>query len=128
MDKNGSERVTKTWGSDLISIRMGQKEPLRPAGAIYYGYEWARTVAKIRGYDLLRTRVDQKESPKSGGTNKSGPERATKTRGYDLLRIIKSPVIRKKGSERATKTPGYDLLWMKVNQNRGYESFRIRLD
>ena len=41
--------------------------------------------------------------------DKNGPERATKTLKYDLLRI-------RVGQQRATKTREYDLLRIRVGQ------------
>ena len=54
-------------------IRVGQKEPPRPGSRICYGYECARKSHQEPGGRFV--------------TDKSGPEKATKTREYDLLRI-----------------------------------------
>ena len=163
--KSGPERATKTWQYDLLRLRVGQKEPPRPGSTICYGQEWARKshqdpairfvaaksgperATKTRQYDLLRSRVGLNEPPRPGSTiccgqewdrkshqnpavrfvtAKSGPERATKTRQYDLLRprvgkkSHQNPAVRfvtaKSGPERATKTRQYDLLRPRVGQ------------
>ena len=159
-------QATKTRQYDLLRPRAGQKEPPRPGSTICYGQEWARKshqdpavrfvtaksgterATKTRQYDLLRPRVGQKEPPRPGSTicygqeaskshqnpavrfvtAKSGPERATKTRQYDLLRprwarkSHQDPAVRfgsrfvtaKNGPERATKTQRYDWLRPRV--------------
>ena len=181
--KSWPERATKTRQYDLLRPRVGQKEPPRLGSTICYGQELARKshqdsavrfvtakrgperATKTRQYDLLRPRVGQKESPRLGSTicygqtwarkshqdsavrfvtAKRGPERATKTRQYDLLRPRvgqKEPprlgsticygqelarkshrdsavrfVTAKRGPERATKTRQYDLLRTNVGQ------------
>ena len=154
--KRGPERATKTRQYDLLRPRVGQKEPPRLGSTICYGQTWA---TETRQYDLLRPNVGQKEPPRLGSTicdgqtwtkkshqdsavrfvtAKSWPEKATKTRQYDLLRPNvgqKKPprlgsticygqelaskshqdsavrfVAAKRGPERATKTRQYDLL------------------
>ena len=167
--KRGPERATKTRQYDLLRPRVGQKEPPRLGSTICYGQTWARKshrdsavrfvtakrgperATKTRQYDLLRPRVGQKEPPRLGSTicygetwarkshqnsavrfvtAKSWPERATKTRQYDLLRpnvgqtwARKSHqnsavrfVTAKRGPERATKTRQYDLLRPNVGE------------
>ena len=181
--KSCPERATKTRQYDLLRPRVGQKEPPRLGSTICYGQTWARKshqnsavrfvtakswperATKTRQYDLLRPNVGQKEPPKLGSTicygqelarkshqdsavrfvtAKRGPERATKTRQYDLLRPNvgqKEPptlgsticygqelarkshqdsavrfVTAKRGPERATKTRQYDLLRPRVGQ------------
>ena len=139
--KRVPERTTKTRQYDLLRPRVGQKEPPRVGSTICYGQElarkshqdsavrfvtaksWPERATKTRQYDLLRPRVGQKEPPRLGSTicygqawarkshqdsavrfvtAKSWPERATKTRQYDLLRPRVWP-------ERATETRQYDL-------------------
>ena len=85
-----------------------------------------RAATKTRGHDLLRIIMGQKESPRLGGTDKSGPERVTETRRYDLLWIKMDHKshqhagarfdTNKSGPERANKTRGYDLLRIGVDQ------------
>ena len=181
--KSWPERATKTRQYDLLRPNVGQKEPPRLGSTICYGQTWARKshqnsavrfvtakscpekATKTRQYDLLRPNVGQKEPPRLGSTicygqelsrkshqdsavrfvtAKRGPERATKTRQYDLLRPNvgqKEPprlgsticygqtwarkshqnsavrfVTAKRGPERATKTRQYDLLRPNVGQ------------
>ena len=166
------ERNTKTRQYDLLRPRAGQKQPPRFGSTICYGQEWARNshqdselrfvtaksgperAIKTRQYDLFRPRVGQKEPPTPGSTYgqewaskshqdaavrfdtaKTGPERTTKTRQYDLLRPQKEPTrlgssicygqerarkshqdsavrfdTAKSGPARATKTQQFDLL------------------
>ena len=164
--KSWPERATKTRQYDLLRPRVGQKEPPRLGSTICYGQTWARKshqdsavrfvtakswperATKTRQYDLLRPRVGQKEPPRLGSTicygqtwarkshqdsavrfvtAKRGPERATKTRQYELLRPRRWPeratktgqydLLRpRRGPERATKTRQYDLLRPNVGQ------------
>ena len=181
--KSAPERAAKTRQYDLLRPRIGQKEPPRPGSTICYGQTWARMshqdsavrfvtakrgperATETRQYDLLRPNVGQKEPPRLGSTicygqelarkshqdsavrfvtAKSWPEKATKTRQYDLLRPNvgqKEPsrlgsticygqelarkshqdsavrfVTAKRGPERATKTRQYDLLRPNVGQ------------
>ena len=148
--KSWPERATETRQYDLLRPNVGQKEPPRLGSMICYGQELARKshqdsavlfvtakrvperASKTRQYDLLRPRVGQKEPPRLGSTTcygqdwarrshqdsavrfvtaKSWPERATKTRQYDLLR----PNV---GQKRATKTRQYDLLRPRVGQKK----------
>ena len=142
--KSWPEKATKTRQHDLLRPNVGQKEPSRLGSTICYGQELARKshqdsavrfvtakrgperATKTRQYDLLRPRVGQKEPPRLGSTicygqtwarkshqdsavrivtAKSWPERATKTRQYDLLR----PRV-------GRKEPPYDLLRPNVGQ------------
>ena len=183
--KPGPERATKTRQYDLLRQNVGQKEPARLGSTICYGQElsrksnqesavrfvtaksWPERATKTRQYDLLRPRVGQKEPPRLGSTicygqelarkshqdsavrfvtAKCGPERATKTRQYDLLRprvVQKEPprlgrticygqelsrkshqdsavrfVTAKSCPERATKTRQYDLLRPRADQKK----------
>ena len=178
--KRGPERATKTRQYDLLRPRVGQKEPPRLGSTICYGQEfgqkepprlgsticygqelarrrhqdsavrfdtaksWPERATKTRQYDLLRPRLGQKEPPRLGSTicygqtwarkshrdsavrfvtAKSWPERATKTRQYDLLRPRvgqKEPPVRfvtaKSSPEGAIRTRQYDLLRPRVGQ------------
>ena len=67
------ERATRTREYDLLRIRVGKKEPPRPGSTICYRSEWARKSRQEPGVRFV--------------TDKSGQERATKTREYDLLWI-----------------------------------------
>ena len=130
MAKSGSERATNTRQYDLLRRKVGQKKPQRPRNVTCYGQEWARKShqTKTRQDDLLRPRVGQKELSRSGNTTcygqewakesqqdpavrfasaKSGPERATKTRQYDLLR----PRVGQKEPPRPDSTIGYGQEW-----------------
>ena len=152
--KRGPERATKTRQYDLLRPNVGQKEPPRLGSTICYGQTWARKshqdsavrfvtaktwperATKTRQYDLLRPRVGQKEPPRLGSTicygqelarkshqdsavrfvtAKSWPEKATKTRQYDLLRP----------TERATETWQYDVL--RATKPRQSERLRPRV-
>ena len=190
LGNTGPERATKTRQYDLLRPNVGQKEPPRLGSTICYGQElakksrsticygqelarkshqdsavrfitaksWPEKATKTRQYDLLRPRVGQKEPPRLGSTTcygqawarkshqdsairfvtaKRGPERATKTRQYDLLRPRVGPtktrkywarkshqdsavrfVTAKRGPEKATKTRQYDLSQPRVGQKK----------
>ena len=117
--KRGPERDMKTRHYDLLRPRVGQKKPPRLGSTICYGKTWARK--------------SHQDSAVRFVTAKSWPERATKTRQYDLLRprVVcygqtwarkshQDSAIRfdtaKRGPERATKTRQYDLLRLNVGQ------------
>ena len=73
--KRGPERATKTRQYDLLRPKVGQKEPPRLGSTICYGQTWARK--------------SHQNSAARFVTAKSWPERATKTRQYDLLRAVR---------------------------------------
>ena len=93
--KRGPARATETRQSDLLRPRIGQNKPPRLGSTICYGQELARKSHQDSAIRFV--------------TAKSGPERATKTRQYDLLRPRVWP-------ERATKTRQYDLLRPRIVQ------------
>ena len=128
--KRGPERATETLQYDLLRPNMGQKEPPRLGSKIHYGQAW--------------TRKNHPDSAVRFVTAKCGPERATGTRQYDLLRPKvgqKEPprlgstlcygqtwarkshrdsavrfVTVKRGAERATETRQHDLLRPRLGQ------------
>ena len=122
--KSGTERATKTRQYDLLRPRVGQKEPPRPGSTICCGQHWARKshqdpavrfvtvksglerTTKTRQYDLLQPRVGQKEPPRPGSTICCGQEWDTKSHQNPAVRFVTA----KSGPERATKTRQYDLL------------------
>ena len=159
----GQKEPPRLGSTICYGQEFGQKEPQRLGSTICYGQElsrkshrdsavrfvtaksWPERAAKTRQYDLLRPNVGQKEPPRLGSTicygqelarkshqdsavrfvtAKSWPERATKTRQYDLLRPrVESHqhsavrfVTANRGPERATKTRQYDLLRPNVGQ------------
>ena len=125
--KSGPERATKTRQYDLLRPRrVGQKEPPRLGSTICYGQELARKSHQDSAVRFVKAQ--------------SWPEKATKTRQYNLLRLNvgqKEPptichgqelsrknhqdsrvrfVTAKSWPERATKTRQYDLLRPRVGQ------------
>ena len=70
--KSWPEGATKTRQYDLLQPRVGQKEPPRLGSTICYGQTWARKSHQNSAVRFV--------------TAKSWPERATKTRQYDLSR------------------------------------------
>ena len=70
--KHWPEKVTETRQYDLLRPNVGQNEPPRLGSTICYGQELARQ--------------SHRDSAVRFVTAKRGPERATKTRQYDLLR------------------------------------------
>ena len=121
---------------------MGQKKPPRLGSTICYGQSWAR---KSHQDSTVATK-SHRDSAVRFVAAKYGPERAIKTRQYDLLRPRlgqKEPprlgnticygqelarkshqdsvvrfVTAKSCPERVTKTRQYDLLWPRVGQER----------
>ena len=105
--KRGPEKPAKTRQYDLLRPRVGQKKRPRLGSTICYGQELARRSHQDSGIRFV---------------TKSGPEKATKTRQYDLLRFFvgqKEPPrfgsticygqeSAKCWPERATKTRQYD--------------------
>ena len=128
--KRGPERATKTRQYDLLRPRVGQKEPPRLGSTICYGQAWARKshqdsavrfvtakrgperATKTRQYDLLRPRIVQKEPPRLGSTICNGQTWARKSHQNSAVRFVTA----KRGPERATKTRQYDLLRPRVGQ------------
>ena len=128
--KSWPEGATKTRQYDLLRPNVGQKEPPRLGSTICYGQTWAR--------NLLRQELARKSHQDSAVrfvTVKRGPERATKTRQYDLLRPnvgqkepprlgsticygqeLAPPRLGSTGPERATTTRQCDLLRPKLGQ------------
>ena len=120
----GPERATKTRQYDLLRPNVGQKEPPRLGSTICYGQEvarkshqdsavrfvtaksWPERATKTRQYDLLRPRVGQKEPPRLGSTICYGQELSRKSHQDSAVRFVTA----KRGPERATKTRQYDLL------------------
>ena len=128
--KSWPEGATKTRQYDLLRPRVGQKEPPRLGSTICYGQELARKshrdsavrfvtakrgperATQTRQYDLLRPNVGQKEPPRLGSTICYGQELARKSHQDSAVRFVTA----KRGPERATKTRQYDLLRPRVGQ------------
>ena len=70
--KRGPERAAETRQYDLLRSNVGQKEPPRLGSTICYGQMWATK--------------SHRDSAVRFVTAKRGPERATKTRQYDLAK------------------------------------------
>ena len=107
--KSWPERATKTRHYDLSRPRVSQKEPPRPGSTICYGQEWARKKHRTICYGQKLARKSHRDSAVRFVAARRGPERAIKTRPYDLLR----PRV---GQKRAAKTRQYDLLRPIVGQ------------
>ena len=73
---------------------------------------WPKRATKIRHYDLLRPRVGQKEPPRLGSTICYGQELSIKSHQDSAVRFVTA----KSWPERATKTRQYDLLRPRVGQ------------
>ena len=137
--KSWPEGATKTRQYDLSRSRVGQKEPPRLGSTIYYGQTWARKshqdsavrfvrakswperATKTRQYDLLRPRVGQKEPPRLGSTICYGQTWARKSHQNSAVRFVTA----KSWPERATKTRQYDLLRPNVGQKDSARPPRI---
>ena len=105
----GQKRATKI--RQYVWVRVGQKEPPRLGSSICYGQTWAERATETREYDLLRPYVSQKEPPRLGSTICYGQELARKSHQDSAVRIVT-----KRGPDRATETRQYDLLRSKVGQ------------
>ena len=142
--KSWPERATKTRQYDLLRPNVGQKEPSRLGTTICYGQElarkshrdsavrfvmatsWPERATKTRQYDLLRPRVGQKKPPRLGSTICYGQELARKSHQDSAVRFVTA----KRVPERATKTRQYDLLRPNVGQKeppRQYDLLRPRV-
>ena len=93
--KSWPEKATKTRQYDLLRPRIGQKKPPRLGSTISYGQTWARK--------------SHQDSAVRFVTAKSWPERATKTRQYDLLR----PRVGQKQPPRLGSTTCYGQTWVR---------------
>ena len=105
--KRGPERATKTRQYDLLRPRVGQKEPPRLGSTICFGQTWARKSHRAICYGQTWARKSHQDSAVRFITAKSGPERATKTRQYDLLR----PSVGQKKPPRLGSTICYGQTW-----------------
>ena len=130
--KSWPEGATKTRQYDLLRPSVVQKEPPRLGNTICYGQELARKshrdsavrfvtakrgperATKTRQYDLLRPRVGQKEPPRLGSRICYGQELARRSHQYSAVRFVTA----KSWPERATKTRQYDLLRPRVGQQK----------
>ena len=108
--KSWLEKASKTRQYELLRPNVGQKEPPRLGSTICYGQELARKATKTRQYDLLRPRVGQKEPARLGSTICYGQELARKSQQDSAVRFVTA----KRGPERATKTRQYALLRPRV--------------
>ena len=93
-----AKRATETRQHDLLRPRVGQKEPPRLGSSICYGQELARK--------------SHQDSAVRFVTAKRGPERATKTRQYDLLR----PRVGQKKPPRLSSTICCGQTWARKSQ------------
>ena len=128
--KRGPEKATKTRQYDLLRSNVGQKEPPRLGSTICYGQKFARRshqdwavrfvtakswperATKTRQYDLLRPNVGQKKPPRLGRTICYGQELARRSHQDSTVRFVTA----KRGPESATKTRQYDLLRPRAGQ------------
>ena len=110
--KNWPEKATKTRQYDLLRPRIGQKEPPRLGSTIVTAKRGPERATKTRQYDLLRPRVVQKEPPRLGNTICYGQTWARKSHQVSAVRFVAA----KSWPEKATKTRQYDLLRPRVGQ------------
>ena len=93
--KSCPEKATETWQYDFVTAKRGPER-----------------ATKTRQYDLLRSNVAQKKPPRLGSTICYGQELARKSHQDSAVRFVTA----KRGPERATKTRQYDLLRPRVGQ------------
>ena len=118
--KSWPERATETRQYDLLRPNVCQKKPTRLGSTICYGQTWARKshqdcpekAAKTRQYDLLRPRAGKKEPLRIGSTICSGQTWARKSHQDSAVGFVTAKIW----PERATKTRQYDLLRPRVGQ------------
>ena len=125
-----TERATETRQCDLLLPNVGQKEPPRLGSTICYGQtcarkshqdsairfvtakNWPERATKTRQYDLLRPNVGQKKPPRLGSTICYGQTWARKSHQDSAVRFVAAKCV----PEKATKTRQYDLLRPRVGQ------------
>ena len=111
--KSWPEGATKTRQYDLLRPRVGQKEPPRLGSTICYGQELARKSHRDSAVRFVTAkRRPIKEPPRLGSTICYGQELARKSHQDSAVRFVTA----KRGPERATKTRQYDLLRPRVGQ------------
>ena len=110
--KRGPERATKTWQYDLLRPRVGQKSYQDSAVRFVTAKSWPEGATKTRQHDLLRPNVGQKKPPRLGSTICYGQTWARKSHQDSAVRVVTA----KRGPERAAKTRQYDLLRPRVGQ------------
>ena len=99
--KSWPEKATKTRQYDLLRPNVGQKEPSR-----------------LGSMNLLRPRVGPIEPPRLGSTICYGQTWARKSHQDSAVRFVTA----KRGPERATKTRQYDLLRPRIGQKSHQDS------
>ena len=109
--KSWLEKATKTRQYDLLRPNVGQKEPPRLGSTICYSQALAQKEPPRLGsticYGQTWPRKSHQDSAVRFVTAKRGPERATKTRQYDLLR----PRVGQKEPPRLGSTICYVQEW-----------------
>ena len=107
-DKGWPEKATQTRQYDLLRPNMGQKKPPRLGSTICTDKSWPEKATKTRQYDLLRPNMSQKKPPRLGSTICYGQELSRKSHQDSAVRCVTA----KSWPEKATKTRQYDLLWL----------------
>ena len=128
--KSWPEIGTETRQYDLLRPNVGQKELPRLGSSMCFGQTWARKshrdtavrfvtakswperATKTRQYDLLPPKVGQKQAPRLGSTICCGQTWARKSHQDSAVRFVTT----KRGPEGATETRQYDLLRPDVGQ------------
>ena len=110
---------TICYGQDLLRPNVGQKEPAR-LGAVRFvtAKSCPEGATKTRQYDLLRPNVGHQEPARLGSTICYSQELARKSHQDSAVRFVTA----KRGPERATKTRQYDLLRPRVGQTLARKS------
>ena len=110
--KRGPERATKTRQYDCYGQTWARKSHQDSAVRFVTAKSCPERATATRQYDLLRPRVGQKELPKLGSTICYGQTWARKSHQNSAVRFVTA----KRWPERATKTRQYDLLRPNVGQ------------
>ena len=80
------KKATKTRQYDLLRPRLGQQKPPKVGSTICYGQMWTRKSHQVSAVPLVTAKSWPDKTTKTRHHDKHGPENATKTQQYDLLR------------------------------------------
>ena len=116
--KSWPEKATKTRQYDLLRPRVGQKEPPRRGSTTCYGQTWARKSHRDSAVRFVTAKSLARKSHQDSAVRfvaaKHGPEKAIKTRHYDLLR----PRVGQKKPPRLGSKICYGQTWVVRKSHR----------
>ena len=112
MANSWPERAAETRQYDVLRPNVGQKEPPRLGSTICYGQTWARKSHRDSARRFVTPNVGQQEPPRLGSPICYGQELARISHQDSAARFVTA----KSWPERASKTRQYDLLQPRVGQ------------